>query len=292
MAGPVFTRTGARAASASAATLTPALPAVDGASGLLVCVVQSKNNATHATLTSGWTKLGATINSGASFCASIFTAPEGSAAPVITWTGSVACAAQVFYYADPQNTVDTTLGASGSNTGATSAHSRTGIATTRANSLVIYVDAAAANTALATPSTWTEDADSGSATDAGRTTVGSKSVAVSATNAGNISVTGANAAWVMWQIELMGSNPGPLDYSESEFGVWENPPNHNAVFSAAEFGVWENPPNNNVSFSAAESGAWLIPNDNLLKFSSLEAGAWLVPVPANTRRRHLLFASL
>jgi hypothetical protein len=68
--------------------------------------------------------------------------------------------------------------------------------------LVIYIDAAAANTAIAQPTGWTERLDGGSATGATRNANGDKTVASSGGSSGNISVTGANAAWVMWQIEL------------------------------------------------------------------------------------------
>jgi hypothetical protein len=238
VAGPSFVSIGARAQSAGAATLTPSLPTVFGTGGLLVCVVHSKNNATHATVTSGWSKLGSTVNSGASFCASVFVAPEGSAAPVITWTGSVACGAQIAYYADPANTVDPTLGASTSNTGSTATHSTSAINTTRNNSDVIYVDAAAANTAMATPSGWTENSDAGSATDAGRFVFGQKAVATSGSSSGAISVTGASAAWVQWQIELLEAVPASgLQSSKVEVGAWLDAPQE-LSFSKVEVGAW------------------------------------------------------
>lgn len=237
MAGPVYRASGTRVQSASAATLTPGLPTVDGQKGLLVCVVFSKNNATHSTSTIGWTKLGQQ-NSGASFTASIFTAPEGSAAPVITWTGAAACSARISYYSDPANTVDTTPGASSVSNGTTSTHTSTAINTTRANSLVIYVDVASANTAIATPSGWTEDADTGSATDAGRTAFGNKPVAGSGSSSGAISVTGAAAAWVQWQIEIMGGvATAGLQASKLEVGAWVEPAAGLAV-SKLEVGIW------------------------------------------------------
>jgi hypothetical protein len=74
MPGPIHRSVGTRVQSASAATLTPGLPTVDSsASGLLLCVVTSKNNATHSTVTAGWTKF-TQVNSGASFTVSLFVA--------------------------------------------------------------------------------------------------------------------------------------------------------------------------------------------------------------------------
>lgn len=236
MAGPVFQRIGTRSQSSGAATISPSLPSIDNARGLFVCVVHSKNNATHSCATSGWTKLGQ-VNSGANFTASIFTAKEDAGAPTITWTGSVACAAQIAYYADPANSVDSTLGASGSNSGATSTHSTSAINTTRNNSLVIYVDAAAANTAMAQPSGWTEDNDAGSATDAGRFVFGSKAVATSGSSSGAISVTGANAAWVQWQIELMTGVAAGLETTKVGAGAWIEPLNGFAV-TLVGAGAW------------------------------------------------------
>lgn len=270
MAGPAFIAVGTRSQSAGAVTVTPAKPTVLNTGGLLVCVVHSKNNATHSTATSGWTKLGQ-VNSGANFTASIFTAPETAAAPVITWTGSVACGAQIAYYGDPANTVDTTLGASSSNSGATSTHSTAAINTSRANSAVIYVDAAAANTAMATPAGWTEDNDAGSATDAGRFIFGNKPVATSGASSGAISVTGANAAWVQWQIELMGALPAAgLQVSKVANGAWLHP---SEGFSASKVAL----------------GAWLdAPQE--LNVSKIDTGAWLefTGVVVGTRRRVII----
>lgn len=231
MAGPIFRAAGSRSQSASAASIAPSKPAVDGAGGILICVVQSANNGVHSTATGGWSKLGQQ-NSGAGFTASIFVAAESAGAPTITWAGSVACAAQIFYYADPHNTTDTTLGANSVSSGTTSTHTSTAVNTTRNNSLMIYVDAAAANTGLAVPSGWTEDADNGSGTDGGDDATGSKSVATSGTSSGAISVTGANAAWVQWQIEIMGSVPtAGLQASQVEAAVLCAPP---AGFDASQ----------------------------------------------------------
>lgn len=224
MAGPIFRSNGARSASASAASIAPAKPSVDSAGGILICVVQSANNAVHACATGGWSKLGQT-NSGANFTASIFYAAESAGAPTITWAGAVACAAQLFYFADPQNTVDTTPGANSVTAGTGTTHTSTAVNTTRDNSLMIYVDAAAANTGLAVPAGWTENADNGSATDGGDDATGSKSVAVSGTSSGAISVTGANAAWVQWQIEVRGSAPAAgLQSSQMEAALLYSPP--------------------------------------------------------------------
>lgn len=260
MAGPVFNAIGARSQSAGAASIAPSLPTlVTNGNGLLVCVVTSKNNATHSTATGGWTKLGQ-VNSGASFTASVFTARQGSGAPTVTWTGSVACSAQIAYYAAPDGALDSTLGNSTSNSGATATHSTTAITTGRANSLAIYVDVAAANTAIGTPSGgWAEDVDAGSATDAGRTAFGSKSIAASGASSGAISVTGANAAWVQWQIELrLTAPPSPsFQVSKEEVLAWYDPPDGFDV-SKEEILAWYDP-SDGFAVSKMEVLAWYDP---------------------------------
>jgi len=267
-----FIGAGARVQSAGAATLTPTKPTVLGQSGVLVCVVASKNNAVHSTATGGWTKISQT-DSGASFTMSVFIAAEGAANPVITWAGSVACSARICYYAAPKGTSETTvIGGSTVNAGLTSTHSTASFNTTRDQSLVVYIDCAAANTGLATPAGWTEDSDAGSATDAGVTTFGSKAVAISGSASGAISVTGANAAWAQTQIELMQVAPAAgLQSSKVEVGGFLEP-------SAG------------LATSQAEVGAMLEPFAGL-SASQLEIGAWLDVAPAGGRRRQLVMVS-
>ena len=199
MAGPAFVRAGTRAAPGSVETISPAKPTVNGQAGLLLCAVHTANNAVHSTATSGWTKV-AQVDSGASFTASLFTAPESAAAPVFTWTGAAQAAAIVAYYGDAGAATDPVVGDSGSTTGTTSPHTSSAITTGRNDSLAVFVDASAFNTALTTPSGWTaNNADGGGA---GRLTFGSKAVATSGTSSGAISTAGAVAAWVQWQLEI------------------------------------------------------------------------------------------
>jgi hypothetical protein len=256
MAGPQFNSVGTRSTSSGATSLSPAKPTAAGASGVMLAVVTSKNNAVHSTATSGWS-LVAQVNSGASFTASLWKAKGNAAAPTFTWTGSAAASAQISYHDDPAGILDTVLGATGSNSGATSTHSSSSITTTRANSLAIYVDVAAANTALATPSGWTENVDAGSATDAGRTVWGSKTVASSGGSSGAISVTGANAAWVQFQVELRVEEAAAnaLQVSKASLGAWLDPP-AGAGFSKVELGAWLDSPDE-FAVSKVELGAWL-----------------------------------
>lgn len=256
MAGPVYVSAGTRVQSAGATTLTPTKPTVAGGTGLLLAVVITKNNATHSTATSGWSLI-QQVNSGASFTASIWKAAETAANPVFTWAGSVACGAQVTYYQDVNNGIDTTIGSTTSNSGTTATHSTSSINTTRADSLVVYIDAAAANTALATPSGWTENSDTGSATGATRSTFGSKAVATSGSASGAISVTGASAAWVQFQIELKTTTDAGNNFkvTKETVAAWMDPPEGFAI-AKETVAAWLDPGNGFV-VTKETIAAWL-----------------------------------
>ena len=206
---PSYLNAGTRANSSGATSLSPALPASRTTGNLLIAVAGSKNNFAHTCTTAGWTKF-AQQNSGTAWTVSLWVyrrtqgGVDGSeTAPAITvGTSSVACFAQVIQYSGTFDPTDFLGGEVNVNTGTGSTHSCNGIVTTADNSLVIYIDAAAANTALNTPAGWTENLDNGSNTGATRNANGSKAIETAGTSSGNISVSGANAAWVMWQIEL------------------------------------------------------------------------------------------
>jgi hypothetical protein len=206
---PSYVNAGTRANSSGATSLTPALPASRTTGNLLIAIVGSKNNFTHTSSSAGWTKYDQR-NSGTGWTVSLWVyrrtqgGVDGSeAAPAIAvGSSSVACFAQIIQFAGPFDPTDMLGGAVNVNTGTTSTHTCNGIVTTADNSLVIYIDAAAANTALATPTGWTEELSNGSNTEATWNANGSKAIASRGTSSDNISVIGASAAWVMWQIEL------------------------------------------------------------------------------------------
>lgn len=254
---------GAIAASASAATITPVIPTLQGSNNsILVAVCVSKNNGTHATATSGWTKINQT-NSGASFTASIWWALQGSANPVFTWTGSVACSAEVFEVKPSADaTIDTALiallGAVGA--GTTSTHTSAGGNTGRNDADVIYYDVCAANTAAATPTGWSELFDVGSTTSVTRHVFGQKTVATSGSASGAISITAGNAAWVQWQLQFVATVP----------------PNPSFQVSKADMGAWLSPPSG-FAVSLIDIGAWLSPAAGFV-VPKIEAGAWISKV--------------
>jgi len=199
---------GTYAASSGATSRNPALPTGVTSQSELWAAVGSKNNATHSSSTSGWTKV-AQQNSGASWTVSLwrYTGADATSASsiTVTWTGSVASFGQSWREQGRRGTDP--LGTPSVNSGTTSTHSTTGVTTTSSGSRVMYVDSAAANTVLATPGSWTEDLDNGSATGTTHLTVGGRDLGSSGSSSGNISVTGAAAAWVQWQIELPAPQP-------------------------------------------------------------------------------------
>lgn len=202
MASPAYVNIGAGSTSAGATSRNPGLPASRSNGNLLIAICASKNNATHTWSGTGWVKFDQ-VDSGASFTVSLaYRIVDGAeAAPTASWSGSVAAAAAIVQWSgtDGGNPFD---GAHNSNTGSSTTHSVSEVTTTRADSRVIYIDWCAVATELATPSGWTENSDLSSVTPDIERTVGGKNVAASGSGAGNISVTGGNAAWVMWQIEL------------------------------------------------------------------------------------------
>lgn len=266
-----FVVAGSRSAASPAASIAPAKPAVKSIAGVLLAAVTSKNNAVHSTATAGWTKLVQT-NSGASFTASLWIAAETAAAPTFTWTGSVACSAQIAYWADIDNPLDVAAitAVASTSTGATNPHTSTGFNSTRANSLAVYVDVSAANTALQSTVGWTEDVDNGSATDGGRTVFGHKALATIGTASGGQSITGAVAAWVNWQLEIVPTVAAGLQESKVAPGAWLDTSSAFGL-TKLEAGAWIQ--TGGLGYTKAEAGAWL--DAGTLQESKVEAGAWL-----------------
>jgi hypothetical protein len=196
-----YVNVGARTNSSGATSATPALPASRVNGNLLIAICGTKNNASHSTATSGWQKL-SQRDSGTGWTLSIFyrTVDGTEAAPVITWSGSVANFAIQAQYSGADRIIGNFLG----NNGTTSPHTNAGITAIRKNSQPIYIGGAAANTAYGTNTGWSENSDAGSATGATRHVFGRRNATINNGDAsGSISLTGAAAAWVLYQIELL-----------------------------------------------------------------------------------------
>jgi hypothetical protein len=280
---PAFVTTGSRAASASAATISPAKPTVSGGGGVLLAVVTSKNNATHSTATPGWSLVGSQTNSGASFTASLWIAAQSAAAPTFTWTGAAACSAQIAYYFDLAGPMDASVNASTVSTGSTSTHTSTSFNSTRANALAVYIDVVSANPFMDTPSGWTERSENGFQADTGSTVFGDKTLGAAGSASGAISVNGPAAAWVQWQVELrIALAAADFESSKIEAGAWYDT-GEGLNAAKLEAGAWYDP-GNGLNASKIEIGAWL-ENPTELSASKIEVGAWLEGVAAGAGRR-------
>lgn len=212
---PAFAASGALSTATAQTSRTPAL--AGGVIGdLIIAHCASENNDTHSCATSGWSKLGQT-NSGAGWTVSHWCAVRSASlsAPTITWANTADASARTHAFRDTRGGAATAyLGVVGAGTGST--HTSTGANTTQGNVRVAYIDHAAANTALGQPSGWTEHTDSGSGTGPCRTVLGSKAVATSGSASGNISVSGASAAWVQQQLEIYSTGVTQTNLGEVE----------------------------------------------------------------------------
>lgn len=201
---PAFVNTATTSSSAGATTLSQPVPAALVNGNILLALCSIKNNDVITVTGTGWIKLDQ-VNSGAGYTAALAWCLVNGTPPscVFTWTNSVACRTAGYQYS---GTLASPFGTTQSNTGSGATHSTTGFNTTFDGSRVIYVDQCAANTAMATPATWTENNDAGSSTALIRGVVGSKALSAKNTASGAISVTGGAADWVQWQLELLSAS--------------------------------------------------------------------------------------
>lgn len=209
MTAVTYLNVGTRTQIAAATSRTPALPGSRTNGNVLLLRVWSKNNAAHSISGAGWLPLEWSpgvnqIDSGSGLTVSYwYRVVDGTeTTATVSWAGSVACGGQVTQFLRDDESAPVFGFVGTPTTGTTSTHTSTGQNTTANNSLVFYDDVCAANTAIATPSGWTERYDAGNATGASRNAGGTKAVATSGTASGNISVTGGAAAWVQVQIEF------------------------------------------------------------------------------------------
>lgn len=194
-----YKATGTRFSSAGATSVSGWTLPTRAAGDILIAMVCSKNNATHNWSGTGWTKIGQQ-NSGASFTVSWgWKLSDGTdALPTVSWTGSVAAGATISSWSGASAVGPLQVAY---NSGTTSTHAGTDTAPPRVGR-VIYAEMSAANTALATPTNFTEHNDAGSATGATRNTIGSRALAEAAAS-GTASATGASAAWARMTFSLI-----------------------------------------------------------------------------------------
>lgn len=200
--GPVFVQSGAASGSASATTLTPAIPARANSHGLLIAHISIGNNDSITTATSGWTKL-YQDNNGGSFSSAYFIAPGNSAAPVFTWASATAVGAHVTFFDDPSNPVEqAVVGASSVNSGSGTTADSPSVTTTRNNSVVVALTSVSSNTTFGAVSTWSPDFTA--STTPRSLAAFTKPVTTSGGASGAISQTlGTSGTWIQRQIELL-----------------------------------------------------------------------------------------
>jgi hypothetical protein len=175
---------------------------------LEILVVMTESSATTSCSSTGWNKL-VQNNSSTTLSQSIFwRIYDGTNVnPVVTWSGNADADAIRRAYRDAKTSGTPVLVLGTSGNGTTTTHTSTGGTTTQALSLAAYFDSCNANTAIATPSGWTEDDDAGSSTGPYRAAAGHKEL-VSAGASGNISVTGGGTRWIQTQVEILANDAG------------------------------------------------------------------------------------
>lgn len=228
MAGIEFQGRGSAAASNSATSLTPAKPATAATDtvGVLIAIVDVRSNATITTATAGWTKLSQT-NSGAGYTQALFIAPTSAAAPLMTWTGAVACSARIAHFSDCNNPLETTIvGASSVATGSTSTIAATSINTTKDNSSVIVITGVAAggNSGMS-PAGWEQIWRDNLGTPSRSQTGSIAYLGSSGSPSPSFSISAPSAsAWVANEIELLYQDPAAaISASSADITRVQNP---------------------------------------------------------------------
>jgi hypothetical protein len=210
---PSFVNVGTRSNGAPQSSRTPALPASLVNGNILICTALTKVDQDHSISGAGWQAVHAQQAQSNFRLSRWWRLVDGTeTAPTISWATGTSCFAQISQYSgtDPTNP----FGNISHNVASGTTHSSTGFNTTADDSLVIYEDVCNANTAVATPSGWTENYDNGSGTGATRNAGGSKVIATAGDPSGNISVSGGFAQYCQSQIELLApAGGGAMPYS-------------------------------------------------------------------------------
>jgi phage tail protein X len=247
-----FYLAGSRVQSASATSLTPAVPTPPARSGgALIAIISAKTTANIATATAGWTKV--RQSSGAGFTQAIFIAPLGSASPVLSWTGAAPAGAVVVYVEHARGPLVTNaIGNAANATGGSNPHTNPGIISAGANSLALFIDSVAtsAGSYTATPAGWDRRSEFFSGTDGIAQVIASRPMPLaigSGSGAINVTGTGTAATWISEVVELLlaapvvdTGNPTAADVIEAEITPWAAPAPGIAV-GDAEITLWGSP---------------------------------------------------
>lgn len=197
--------------SQSSTSNTPGLPSVDGAQGLLVAFLRVDNRGSGvATATAGWTLAASTKPSSdvtsQEYQTFIWTAPEGSAAPVFTWTGLANSGGIVAYF---KRTAGAMSGVGSVNTYAEPYNPPNGrisgsvgsITTTQSNSSSLYLLWLGGTNTVTTPTGYTEHYNNFNLS--GRISFGTQPMpAPAATGTLNSTFGGATYGYSFFNVEL------------------------------------------------------------------------------------------
>jgi hypothetical protein len=220
MATPSFVNNGAQSVSASAATLTPVLPASLVVNNLLISICSvSTSGKTITTATAGWT-VGGQVSAGNMSAAWAWALDAaGLAAPAWTWSGAAACQASVL-----QLTGNATTGIIGNinsaNANASTTETIASITTTANNSLILAILLASTSQTIPLPTNYTAAVSFGSADGSLRVADGAINVSGGTSDA--ISVTIASANWVSFGIEIHGTGAAGTDNERASQVVQAN----------------------------------------------------------------------
>ena len=198
-----FVNFGTRNSVASATSRTNGSPVAGIAAGdalLSLCCVHNTDTITPTI----WTPLTQWAGTGMTTLG-VWKISDGTetTGPTFNWTNAAAAFTLMLAWRSTVGFAATPFVVKNANSGTGATHSVTGFNASQAGSWAIYLDQALANTALAAPAGWTEDRDGGSATSVDRDTAGHKALTNAGDASGNISVTGANANWLMQMAELL-----------------------------------------------------------------------------------------
>lgn len=201
MAVPAFGTIGAFSSNASAATLTPALPASVASGNALVAFCWVNGTGKTIAVSSGWTVIDS-INSGpvtAAWATRLATGTDS--APVFTWTGAAQCGANVLRFTGNNSTM---TGTSNKATATSTTITTASLTSTANNSLVLIAELNnGSSIALPVPSDYTNISNGNNSSAGFRYASGT--VYVSGSTTESTSVTVNSTKWASFAIEILGS---------------------------------------------------------------------------------------
>lgn len=201
MAIPRYLDRGSPLQGNSVLSALPTLPVGSVSGNLLLAVCVTVNAVDHIWSGTGWVEL-LQQNITATLTASVaWKIDDGSGArPLCSWSGSANSASCTFMFSGTDQTDPFGTVAFQSGNGTT--HADDGIESSRRDSCIAYIEVANTGAHYSQPSGWLERDDI--VFDGfGNIAIGTRDVRLTTEPAVDISATGGNADWGLWQIEIM-----------------------------------------------------------------------------------------